>query len=396
MQYIRHIVLGITGGVAAYKAAELTRLLVKRGISVQVVMTEAATQFITPVTMQALSGRPVFTSMWDSSIANGMPHIELSRQADLILIAPATADFMAKLVHGMSDDLLSTLCLARDCPLYIAPAMNKQMWEHNATQRNLKQLLQDQVHVLGPDAGEQACGEVGQGRMLEPEAIVQALLEAHAVPPALLHNKRILISAGPTVEAIDPVRMISNHSSGKMGYALAQAASQLGAQVTLVSGPTHLTPPLVHQIIHVTSADEMLQAVMQAVAGQDIFISVAAVADYKPAAVSPQKIKKHNAELTLKLVPTADILATVANLKHPPLCVGFAAETEQVLQYAEKKRLEKKLPLIVANQVTQVLGKEDTQVTLLDDQGTHPIPAGSKIDVAFAILRHIAKLISSQ
>jgi phosphopantothenoylcysteine decarboxylase/phosphopantothenate--cysteine ligase len=394
MQYIRHIVLGITGGVAAYKAAELTRSLVKRGISVQVVMTEAATQFITPVTMQALSGKPVFVSMWDSSIANGMPHIELSRQADLILIAPATADFMAKLAYGMSDDLLSTLCLARDCPLYVAPAMNKQMWEHSATQRNVKQLRQDKVQILGPDSGEQACGEVGQGRMLEPEAIVDALLQAHGVSTALLTNKRVLITAGPTVEAIDPVRVISNHSSGKMGYALASAATQLGAQVTLVSGPTHLQQPQVHRVIDVTSADEMLQAVMQVVAEQDIFISVAAVADYKPAHTSSEKIKKHNAELTLQLVPTTDILATVANSKQAPFCVGFAAETNQVLQYAEKKRLEKKLPLIVANEVTQVLGQDDTQVNLLDDQGTHPILAGSKMDVAFAILSHVAKMIT--
>ena len=394
MQSIRQLVLGISGGIAAYKAAELTRLFIKRGIAVQVVMTEAAQQFITPVTMQALSGKPVLHSMWDSSIANGMPHIELSRQAQLILVAPASADFIAKLAYGMADDLLSTLCLARDCPLVIAPAMNKQMWEHPATQRNIRQLAQDGVLILGPDCGEQACGEHGQGRMLEPEQIVEGLLQLADLNGNLLQGKRLLITAGPTQEAIDPVRVITNLSSGKMGYALAETATLLGAEVTLISGPTHIPTPQTHQLIQVNSADQMLAAVEQHIQGQDVFISVAAVADYKLAQASPQKIKKQDQELSLHLVPTTDILATIAARPDAPFCVGFAAETDDLLAYAEKKRRDKKLPLIVANQLADALGLDQTKVTLLDDQGQHDLPSTSKHEVAQQILQHIAAMIS--
>jgi len=394
MQSIRQLVLGISGGIAAYKAAELTRLFIKRGIAVQVVMTEAAQQFITPVTMQALSGKPVLHSMWDSSIANGMPHIELSRQAQLILVAPASADFIAKLAYGMADDLLSTLCLARDCPLVIAPAMNKQMWEHPATQRNIRQLAEDGVLILGPDCGEQACGEHGQGRMLEPEQIVEGLLQLADLNGNLLQGKRLLITAGPTQEAIDPVRVITNLSSGKMGYALAETATLLGAEVTLISGPTHIPTPQTHQLIKVNSADQMLAAVEQHIQGQDIFISVAAVADYKLAQASPQKIKKQDQELSLHLVPTTDILATIAARPDAPFCVGFAAETDDLLAYAEKKRRDKKLPLIVANQLADALGLDQTKVTLLDDQGQHDLPSTSKHEVAQQILQHIAAMIS--
>jgi phosphopantothenoylcysteine decarboxylase/phosphopantothenate--cysteine ligase len=336
MQSIKHLVLGITGGIAAYKAAELTRLLVKQGISVQVVMTEAACQFITPVTMQALSGKPVYTQMWDAGIANGMPHIELSREADAILVAPASADFMAKLVQGKADDLLSTLCLARDCPLLVAPAMNKQMWEHPATQRNAQQLIADRVTLLGPDSGVQACGETGMGRMLEPEALLADLLATFQQQPLPLAGKRVLITAGPTVEQIDPVRAITNFSSGKMGYSIAEAALEMGAEVTLITGPTALQAPAAAKTIEVKSAQEMLKAVMAHVDNQDIFIGVAAVADYRPASPSQQKIKKSDSTLNIELVPNEDILAKVAALPTPPFCVGFAAESENLLEYAEQ------------------------------------------------------------
>lgn len=395
MQKIKHLVLGMTGGIAAYKAAELTRLLVKQGITVQVVMTDAACQFITPITMQALSGRTVHTKMWDASISNGMPHIELSREADAILVAPASADFMAKLVHGNADDLLSTLCLARDCPLIVAPAMNKQMWENPSTQRNVAQLLKDGVIVLGPDSGEQACGEVGLGRMLEPEALFAQLLSSlnAELPAKPLAGKRILITAGPTVEKIDPVRAITNLSSGKMGYSIAEAAIEMGAEVTLVSGPTHLTPPTSAQVTAVESGAEMLDAVMRNIANQDIFISVAAVADYRPTSSSKEKIKKSDASLNVELIPNEDILAKVAALPSAPFCVGFAAESENLLAYAEEKRQRKNIPLIVANIATEALGKDESTLTLLDANGTHPLPKSSKAKSARALLSHIAKML---
>ena len=380
MQKIRHLVLGITGGIAAYKAAELARLLVKHGITVQVVMTDAACQFITPITMQALSSRAVHTKMWDASIANGMPHIELSREADAILVAPASADFMAKLVQGNADDLLSTLCLARDCQLLVAPAMNKQMWESPATQRNVTQLLKDGVRILGPESGVQACGETGLGRMLEPEALFAELLSNlnAELPARPLSGKRVLITAGPTVEKIDPVRAITNLSSGKMGYSIAEAAIEMGAEVTLVSGPTHLTAPSLAAAIVVESGAEMFNAVMANISHQDIFISVAAVADYRVVSPSAEKIKKSSAALNIQLVPNEDILATVAALPNAPFCVGFAAESENLLAYAEEKRKRKNIPLIVANLISEALGTDESTLTLLDSQGAHPLPKSSK------------------
>ena len=329
MQKNKSLVLGITGGIAAYKAAELVRLLIKADIDVQVVMTESASQFITPVTMQALSGKPVFVGMWDEGIDNGMPHIELSRNADAILIAPATAEFVAKLLHGRADDLLSTLCLARNCPLLVAPAMNKQMWENPATQRNFAQLSADKISVLGPGNGDQACGETGDGRMLEAEALL-ALVKAHFTPK-ILADKKVLITAGATLEMIDPVRGITNLSSGRMGYAIAQIAADMGANVTLISGSTHLADPSNVSTKKATSASDMYQAVMKNIVAQDIFISVAAVADYSPAETANQKIKKSVNKLELTLKRNKDILAEVASLPNAPFCVGFAAETENLL-----------------------------------------------------------------
>ncbi len=391
------LVLGITGGIAAYKAAELVRLLVKSNIDVTVVMTEAATQFITPVTMQALSGKPVFVGMWDSSISNGMPHIELSREADAILIAPATAEFIAKLLHGRADDLLSTLCLARDCPLLVAPAMNKQMWENPATQRNIAQLKADNISVLGPDSGDQACGETGQGRMLEAEDLL-ALINAHFTPK-LLAGKRILITAGATLEMIDPVRAITNLSSGKMGYAIAQVAADMGAEVTLISGATSIEPPKNVINISATSAEAMYQAVMKNISTQDIFISVAAVADFSPSKPSTEKIKRNdqspfNKPLTLELSKNKDILADVANLPNAPFCVGFAAETQDLTAQAEQKRLRKKLPLLVANLVNESMGLDKASIILLDDQGSHPLPKAAKNVLATELLTHISHMLN--
>lgn len=391
MQKNNSIVLGITGGIAAYKAAELVRLLVKENIEVQVVMTEAACQFITPVTMQALSGKPVFKDMWDASIHNGMPHIELSRAADAILVAPASADFVAKLVQGRADDLLSTLCLARDCPLLVAPAMNKQMWENPATQRNVTQLMADGVTIFGPASGEQACGETGLGRMLEAEELLH-LVKAH-FQPKLLRGKKILVTAGATLEMIDPVRAITNLSSGKMGYAIAQKAADMGAQVTLVSGASTLPCPHGVKLISATSAEAMYQSVMSNIAKQDIFISVAAVADYSPLQTDAQKIKKSKSSLTLELKPNKDILAEVASLPNAPFCVGFAAESENLLVHAEAKRQAKKLPLIVANLVNESMGQDENSVTLLDNQGSHTLQRARKELVAQQLLEHIAGML---
>ncbi|MES2501216.1 MAG: bifunctional phosphopantothenoylcysteine decarboxylase/phosphopantothenate--cysteine ligase CoaBC [Pseudomonadota bacterium] len=387
----KKLVLGITGGIAAYKAAELVRLLVKAGVDVQVVMTEAACQFITPVTMQALSGKPVFVGMWDASAPNGMPHIELSRQADAILIAPASADFIAKLVHGRADDLLSTLCLARDCPLLVAPAMNKQMWENPATQRNIAQLQADSIAVLGPGSGEQACGEVGLGRMLEADELLQ-MINAHFTPK-LLAGKRVMITAGATLEMIDPVRGITNLSSGKMGYAIAQVAADMGAVVTLVSGITAIKPPSNVCNVEAKSANSIYNAVMSGIANQDIFIGVAAVADYTPTEKHAQKIKKSEQSLTINLTKTKDILADVASLPNPPFCVGFAAESENLIEYASQKRIAKKLPLIVANDATSAMGADDNQVILIDENGSFPIPRSHKSDIAQRILTHISTLL---
>ena len=390
----KNIVLGITGGIAAYKAAELVRLLVKADFDVQVVMTESACQFITPVTMQALSGKPVLTSMWDSSIDNGMPHIELTRDADAIVIAPATAEFVAKLLHGRADDLLSTLCLARDCPLLVAPAMNKQMWENPATKRNFAQLIHDKITVLGPGSGGQACGEVGLGRMLEPEELMTDINAFFT--QKLLAGKRILITAGATLEMIDPVRAITNLSSGKMGYAIAQVAADMGAIVTLISGATTLAAPKNVKNISATNAETMHQAVMRNIVKQDVFIGVAAVADYTPAKTNIQKIKKSETSLSIDLMPTKDILKDVASLPNAPFCVGFAAETHDLIAQAEQKRLRKKLPLLVANLVYESMGQDDASITLLDNQGAHPLPKASKEALATQILTHLSKLLKKQ
>lgn len=388
----KRILLGITGGIAAYKAAELARLLVKRGVAVQVAMTEAATQFITPTTMQALTGQPVLTNQWDAA-PNGMAHIDASRAADAIVIAPATADFIAKLALGIADDLLSTLCLARDCPMMIAPAMNKQMWGNAATQRNVQQLAQDGITLLGPDSGMQACGEEGMGRMLEAEALASAiLLSLNQGTHQPLHGKHLLITAGPTYEPIDAVRGITNRSSGKMGYAIAQAALEMGAQVTLVSGPVALTPPAGTRVINVTTAQEMFATVQQHIADADIFIGVAAVADYRVALPSEQKIKKNSAALTLELVPNPDILAHIAALPNAPFCVGFAAESEKLREHAQEKRSKKNIPLLAANLAQQAIGADDNELVLFDDNGEHKLPRADKLTIARALLQHLITL----
>jgi phosphopantothenoylcysteine decarboxylase/phosphopantothenate--cysteine ligase len=389
----RHIVLGITGGVAAYKSAELVRLLVQDGFTVQVVMTEAATRFVTPATFQALSGRNVFVDLWDDRIENGMAHIDLSRAAAAILVAPASADFLSKLAHGKADDLLSTLCLARDCPLLVAPAMNRQMWDNAATQRNATQLAADGIVVLGPDAGDQACGEVGMGRMLEPEELHQAL--SGFFQPKPLSGKHVLLTAGPTQETIDPVRVITNLSSGKMGYALARACTEAGATVTMVSGPTALATPHGVTRIDVKSAADMLKAVESQLAHKDIFIGVAAVADYTVANPSAAKHKKGDAPLAIEFVPTVDILARVAAGAQPPFCVGFAAESENVEANAAAKRRKKGVPLLVANRAQDAQGSDSNAVTLIDDNGLHPLPAAPKLDVARGIVAHIAGMLAA-
>ncbi len=398
----KRIVLGITGGIAAYKAAELTRLMVKDGASVHVVMSEAGARFVTPVTFQALSGNPVWSDMWDARMADNMAHISLTRGADAIIVAPASADFLAKLVHGRADDLLSTLCLARprasvdgairNCPLLVAPAMNRQMWENPATQRNVAQLAADGITVLGPAAGDQACGEVGMGRMLEAEELFEDIV-GH-FQPKLLAGHRVLVTAGPTFEALDPVRGLTNASSGKMGYALARAAAEAGAEVTLVSGPVSLPAPRGVRRISVVSAREMRDAVLAALPKRGIFIAVAAVADYRPAATAGQKIKKGKQAITLTLEPNPDILAEVAALSPPPFCVGFAAESENLDEYAEAKRRAKKIPLLVGNLVRDGLGTDENAVTLFDDNGRYPLPLAPKRDVAKKIVEHIARMLS--
>ncbi|MFY9259914.1 MAG: bifunctional phosphopantothenoylcysteine decarboxylase/phosphopantothenate--cysteine ligase CoaBC [Gallionella sp.] len=391
MKTNKQVILGVTGGVAAYKAAELLRELMRQNISVQVVMTEAACHFVTPTTFQALSGKPVYIDQWDAREPNNMAHINLSRAADAIVIAPASADFMAKLAHGLADDLLSTLCLARNCPLLLAPAMNREMWLNPATQRNVAQLQADGIQVLGPDSGLQACGESGMGRMLGVSELTQSITDfLHPVRlPLPLSGKTILMTAGPTYEAIDAVRGITNRSSGKMGYAIAQAAVELGAQVILVSGPTALLTPAGVQRLDVQSAAQMLAAVQQRVAECDIFIGVAAVADYRVVAPSEQKIKKSHQNLTLELVPNPDILAYVASLPQPPFCVGFAAESQHLMEYAEQKRRAKKLPLLVGNLAQTAIGSDDNELLLFDDAGCHPLPKADKLTLARQLWQHI-------
>lgn len=411
----KRIVLGLTGGIAAYKAAELARLLAKQGFEVQAAMTEAACHFITPATMQALTGRPVLVNQWEgaqSDSGDGMAHISASRAADAIVIAPATADFIAKLAHGLADDLLSTLCLARDCPLLVAPAMNRQMWGNAATQRNIAQLERDGVMLLGPASGAQACGEEGMGRMLEAEALardIAAFLDggtlldrrsptppAKGAPGLRLDGAKVLITAGPTYEPIDTVRGITNRSSGKMGYAVAQAALELGAEVTLVSGPVALGKPQGAKVVPVTSAEEMFDAVKQRTGDADIFIGVAAVADYRVATPSVQKIKKGAGPLKLDLVPNPDILAYVASLPRPPFCVGFAAESEKLHENATAKRRAKKIPLLAANLAHQAIGSDDNELVLFDDAGEHVLPRADKLTLARQLIQHIIKLRNSQ
>ena len=386
----RRLLLGITGGIAAYKAAELARLIMQEGIEIQAVMTESACQFLGTTTLQALTGNPVYTQLWDDSMNNNMAHIDLSRAVDAILVAPASADFIAKIAHGLADDLLSTLCLARNCPLMVAPAMNRQMLENPATRRNLATLQQDNITVLGPAYGIQACGETGMGRMLEPHELLVAV--QNFFQPKSLQGKRILITAGPTFEAIDAVRGIINLSSGKMGYAIAQTALEAGADVTLISGPVCLTSPAVKKFIPVTSANDMLAAVKNEVPFNDIFISVAAVADYRPAISNTQKIKKTDKNIILELVPNPDILQYTANLPNPPFCVGFAAETEDIDKNAEIKRRKKNLPLLVANFAQEAMGSDDSTLMLFDDNGKHTLPKAPKINQARHLIKHIATL----
>lgn len=394
----KHIVLGLTGGVACYKAAELARLLVKAGATVQVVMTEAAAQFITSVTMQALTGRPVYGSQWDAREPNNMPHINLSREADAILIAPCSADFIARLVQGRADELLSLLCLARPIdrvPLLLAPAMNREMWAHPATQRNLSQVARDGAIVLGVGNGDQACGETGDGRMLEPGEIAEDL-EAFLAPKRLV-GQRVLITAGPTFEAIDPVRGVTNLSSGKMGFAIARAAREAGADVTLVAGPVHLaTPRGVHRI-DVRSAKNMLEVVAAQAQEATIFIATAAVADWRPARTADQKIKKDGSGQVpaLAFVENPDILASVAQSERARsgalYCVGFAAESENLLEHASAKRLRKGVPLLVGNIGPATFGQDDNALLLIDDEGSHELPRASKAELARQLITEIAR-----
>jgi len=395
----RHIVLGLSGGIACYKAAELTRALVKAGATVQVVMTAAAEQFITAVTLQALSNRPVYASQWDPRAPNNMAHINLTREADAVLVAPASADFVAKLLHGRADDLLSLLCLARPierCPLLVAPAMNREMWAHPATQRNFAQLRADGATVLGPAAGDQACGEIGDGRMLEPDELLDELI-AFFQPKALL-GKKVLITAGPTFEPIDPVRGITNLSSGKMGFAIARAAADAGAEVTLVAGPVHLATPRHVKRIDVRTAQQMYDAVLPAAPRHDVFIATAAVADWRPATLADQKIKKNGSKAvrSFELTENADILAAVAKLPDRPYCVGFAAESHDLLRHAREKRVRKNVPLIVGNLGPATFGQDDNALTLVDANGHRELPRADKLTLARALVAEIAARLSPE
>ena len=387
----RRILLGITGGVAAYKAAELLRELQRRGADVQVVMTESATRFVGTATFQALSGHPVFTDAWDNRIDNNMAHIELSRDADLILIAPATTNFMAKLANGLCDDLLSTLCVARNKPLAIAPAMNVEMWSNPATQRNAATLKQDGITLIGPAAGDQACGETGPGRMMEAVDIAEAVC-AFFVPNSLA-GKSVLITAGPTYEAIDPVRGITNRSSGKMGFAVARACAQAGATVRLVAGPCALPTPAGVDRTDVRSARDMYEAVMAACQQPtDLFVAVAAVADWAVANASNQKIKKtaDGQVPALEFTENPDILASVAKLKNGPYCVGFAAESENLLENGQAKRKRKGIPMLVANIGPDTFGQDDNELLIIDEKGHESVPRANKDMLARELVTNIA------
>ncbi|CAL61031.1 Coenzyme A biosynthesis bifunctional protein coaBC (DNA/pantothenate metabolism flavoprotein) [Includes: Phosphopantothenoylcysteine decarboxylase (PPCDC) (CoaC); Phosphopantothenate--cysteine ligase (Phosphopantothenoylcysteine synthase) (PPC synthetase) (PPCS) (CoaB)] [Herminiimonas arsenicoxydans] len=389
----KKIILGLTGGVACYKAAELTRALSKAGATVQIVMTDAATHFITPVTMQALSGNPVVTDQWDARVANNMPHIDLTRDADAIVIAPCSADFIFKLAHGACDDLLSTLCVARPdtLPLMIAPAMNVEMWQNPATKRNVAQVRADRIAVFGPDAGEQACGETGMGRMLEPEQLLEEIIASFQ--PNLLVGKSVMVTAGPTFEPIDPVRGITNLSSGKMGYAIARAAREAGAEVTLISGPTALAAPYGVHCINVQTAAQMHDAVMSRISSQHVFIAVAAVADWRVKNQSAQKLKKDAAghAPALEFEQNTDILAAVAALEKRPYCVGFAAESENLQEYGEAKRKKKNIPLLVGNIGHQTFGQDQNELMLFDDQGHTLFPLADKQKLARQLVGEIAR-----
>ncbi len=398
----KHIVLGLTGGIACYKAAELCRALIKQGATVQVVMTEAAAQFITPVTMQALSNRTVYDSQWDAREQNNMPHINLSREADAILIAPCSADFMAKLLHGRADDLLSLMCLARPIetvPLLIAPAMNREMWAHPATQRNLAQLRADGTHVLGVSNGDQACGETGDGRMLEPDELLHEVIAFFQ--PKLLAGRKVVVTAGPTFEAIDPVRGITNLSSGKMGFAIARAAQEAGAVVTLIAGPVSLPTPRGVDRVDVKSASNMHVAAVEYARAATVFIATAAVADWRPATAADQKLKKDGSGATpqLEFVENPDILAEVASspraVEGQLFCVGFAAESHDLLAHATAKRLRKKVPLLVGNIGPATFGQDDNALLLVDAQGATEIPRNTKLQLARQLVAEIAKRLPS-
>jgi phosphopantothenoylcysteine decarboxylase/phosphopantothenate--cysteine ligase len=391
----KHILLAMTGGIAGYKIAELTRLFVKAGAAVQVMMTEAAEQFITAVTMQALSNRPVYTSQWDARPDNNMAHINLSREADVMLVAPASADAIAALAQGRADELVSLTALARrivECPLLVVPAMNREMWAHPATQRNVAQIKADGATVIGPANGDQACGEIGDGRMLEAEEIFDDV-EAFLAPKPL-RGKKLLVTAGPTFEPIDPVRGITNHSSGKMGFAIARAAAEAGAEVTLVAGPVHLPTPRGVQRVNVQTARQMHDAVLPLAAHQHAFIATAAVADWRPAETHEHKLKKAEGGATAPTIAMAenpDILAAVARLPQPPYCVGFAAESEKLAEHADAKRRRKGIPLIVANLGPATFGRDDNALLLIDERGQRELPRADKLSLARELIAELSK-----
>ena len=395
----KHVLLGLSGGIACYKSAELVRLLSKAGATVQVMMTAAAEQFITAVTLQALSGRPVITSQWDAREPNNMAHINLSRDADLLLVAPASADFIAKLAQGRADELLSLTALARPlarCPLLLAPAMNREMWSHPATQRNLAQVQADGARLLGPASGEQACGETGDGRMLEAAELFDELVAFFQ--PKLLAGRKVLISAGPTFEPIDPVRGLTNLSSGKMGFAIARAAQEAGAEVTLVAGPVHLPTPRHVKRIDVQTALQMHTALLPLATAHDVFVATAAVADWRPLQASGQKIKKNatNGQPSFELTENPDILAAIAALPDKPYCVGFAAETEDLLKHAREKLLRKNLPLIVGNLGPATFGRDDNALLLIDAEGQRELPHNDKLSLARLLISEIASRLEKQ
>jgi phosphopantothenoylcysteine decarboxylase/phosphopantothenate--cysteine ligase len=395
----RHLVLGLTGGIACYKAAELARELVRAGATVQVVMTEAAEQFITAVTMQALSNRAVYTSQWDARAPNNMAHINLTREADAVLVAPASADFIAKLAQGRADDLLSLACLARPirrCALLVAPAMNREMWAHPATRRNVAQVVADGAVVLGPASGDQACGEFGDGRMLEPDEIRDDVIAFFQ--PKVLAGRRVLVTAGPTYEPIDPVRGVTNLSSGKMGFAVARAAAEAGAEVTLVAGPVALPTPRGVRRLDVRTAQQMHDAVLPLAPGHDVFVATAAVADWRPAQAAERKLKKadgHDAP-TVAMAANPDILAAVARLPNAPYCVGFAAESHDLAQHARDKRVRKGVPLVVGNLGPATFGRDDNALLLVDAHGEREMGPGTKLALARELVREIAQRLPAK